>query len=61
MRLIDADVLKRALKNLKAESKNKWYTKGLQDAIDFYFPKIIDDIPTVTGGLENGTNKQADN
>lgn len=60
MRLIDADVLKRQLKNLKAESKNKWYTKGLQDAIDFYFPKIIDDIPTVTGGTENGTDQPSD-
>ena len=56
MRLIDADLLKNELKNLKAESKNKWYTKGLQDAIDFYFPQIIDDIPTVIGGSENGTN-----
>ncbi len=60
MRLIDADLLKNNLQNIKAESNNKWYAKGLQDAIDYYFPKIIDDIPTVTGGFENGTNQQAD-
>lgn len=47
MRLIDADALKRTLKNLKAEGNNKKYVQGLQNAIDDYFPQIIDDEPTI--------------
>ena len=47
MRLIDADELKEGLKDLKAEGYNQKYVQGLQDAIDDYFPQIIDDTPTV--------------
>ena len=47
MRLIDADELKKSLKELKAEGNNQKYVQGLQDAIDNYFPQIIDDAPTV--------------
>ena len=46
MRLIDADELKKDLKDLKAEGYNQKYVQGLQDAIDNYFPQIIDDAPT---------------
>lgn len=46
MRLIDADELKKGLKDLKAEGYNQKYVQGLQDAIDNYFPQIIDDAPT---------------
>lgn len=46
MRMVDADALKESLKNLKAEANNKKYEQGLQDAIDGYFPQIIDDAPT---------------
>lgn len=45
-RYIDADELKESLKNLKAKANNKKYEQGLQDAIDGYFPQIIDDAPT---------------
>ena len=47
MRLIDADALKESLKELKAEGNNRRYVQGLQDAIDGYFPQIIDDEPTI--------------
>lgn len=47
MRLIDADALKESLKELKAEGNNRRYVQGLQDAIDDYFPQIIDDEPTI--------------
>lgn len=47
MRLIDADALKESLKELKAEGNNRRYVQGLQDAIDDYFPQIIDDAPTI--------------
>lgn len=47
MRLIDADELKEGLKDLKAVGYNQKYVQGLQDAIDDYFPQIIDDAPTV--------------
>ena len=47
MRLIDADLLKDSLRNLKARGTNINYVKGLQNAIDDYFPQIIDDAPTV--------------
>ena len=45
-RYIDADKLKESLKELKAEGNNQKYIQGLQDAIDGYFPQIIDDEPT---------------
>lgn len=47
MRLINADTLKESLKELKAEGNNRRYVQGLQDAIDNYFPQIIDDAPTI--------------
>jgi hypothetical protein len=47
MRLINADALKESLKKLKAEGTNRKYVQGLQDAIDDYFPQIIDDEPTI--------------
>lgn len=47
MRLIDADALKESLKELKAEGNNRRYIQGLQDAIDDFFPQIIDDEPTI--------------
>lgn len=47
MRAIDADALKESLKELKAKGYNQKYVQGLQDAIDGYFPQIIDDMPTI--------------
>jgi hypothetical protein len=47
MRLIDADLLKDGLRNLKARGTNINYVKGLQDAVDDYLPQIIDDVPTI--------------
>ena len=47
VRLIDANALKESLKKLKAEGYNQKYVQGLQDAIDGYFPQIIDDAPTI--------------
>lgn len=46
-RYIDADELKERLKILEAKADNKKYEQGLQDAIDGYFPMIIDDAPTI--------------
>ena len=54
MRAIDADKLKEHLKKLKAKADNKKYEQGLQDAIDCYFPQIIDDAPTVDVQPDNG-------
>lgn len=47
-RYIDADALKESLKELEATGKgaNPKYLQGIQDAIDGYFPQIIDDEPT---------------
>lgn len=45
-RYIDADELKESLKKLKAKAYNQKYQQGLQDAIDGYFPQIIDNAPT---------------
>lgn len=47
MRLIDADLLKDSLRSLEARGTNIDYVKGLQNAIDDYFPQIIDDAPTI--------------
>lgn len=64
-RYIDADELKESLKALKAEGNNKKYVQGLQDAIDGYFPQIIDDAPTADvepvrhGRWIRGKNKSA--
>lgn len=47
-RYVDADALKESLKELEATGKraNPKYLQGIQDAIDGYFPQIIDDEPT---------------
>lgn len=45
-RYIDAEHLKETLKELEAQGGHKYYRKGIQDAIDGYFPQIIDDEPT---------------
>ena len=45
-RCIDADGLKESLRQLEARGNNRRYVQGLQDAIDVFFPKIIDDAPT---------------
>jgi hypothetical protein len=47
MRPIDADLLKDSLRSLEARGTNINYVKGLQNAIDEYFPQIIDNAPTV--------------
>lgn len=47
VRLIDANALKESLKHLKAKAYNQKYEQGLQDAIDGYFPQIIDNEPTI--------------
>lgn len=54
MRPIDADALKESLKKLKAKGYNQKYVQGLQDAIDGYFPQIIDDAPTINVQSVNG-------
>lgn len=56
MRPIDADALLEEVKRLKAEATNKYYQQGLQDAIDYYFPKIIEKQPTIE--TEATTNEQ---
>lgn len=45
-RYIDADELKEYLKDIEAQGNDRKLVKGLQDAIDYFFPQIIDDIPT---------------
>ena len=47
MRLIDADELKDSLGKCKVKGINPKYVQGAQDAIDGYFPQIIDDAPTI--------------
>ena len=54
MRTIDADALKEHLKKLKAKGCNQKYVQGLQDAIDCYFPQIIDGAPTIDVQSVNG-------
>ena len=54
VRLIDANALKESLKKLKAKGYNQKYVQGLQDAIDGYFPQIIDDAPTADVQPKNG-------
>lgn len=57
MRPIDADALLEELKQLEAEATNKYYQRGLQDAIGYYFPKIIEKQPTIE--TEAATNDGA--
>lgn len=39
-----AEKLKDSLSKLEANSPNKTYKKAMQDMLDYYFPKIIDDV-----------------
>lgn len=47
MRPIDADTLLKFIKDLRAEAYDMKYQKGLQDVINYYFPMIINDQPTI--------------
>lgn len=48
MRPIDADALLEKLKNLEASGGSNAYRKALNDALHYFFPKIIGEIPTIT-------------
>ena len=39
-----SEKFKDKLKNLEAKSYNKAYQTGMQDMLDYYVPKIIDDL-----------------
>lgn len=39
-----AEKLKESLSKLEANSPNKTYKTAMQDMLDYYFPKIIDDV-----------------
>ncbi len=39
-----AEKLKEYLSKLEANSPNKTYKTAMQDMLDYYFPKIIDDV-----------------
>lgn len=39
-----AESLKESLSKLEANSPNKTYKTAMQDMLDYYFPKIIDDV-----------------
>ena len=54
VRLIDANALKESLKKYKVKGYNHKYVQGMQDAIDGYFPRIIDDAPTIEAEPDNG-------
>ena len=41
--------LKESLSKLEANSPNKTYKKAMQDMLDYYFPKIIDDVAKEMG------------
>lgn len=43
MRLIDKDALLESLKDLEASGGSKMYRKALDDALHYFFPKIIED------------------
>lgn len=51
LRLINANALKESLKELKIVGNDTnndiRYIQGFQDAVDDYFPQIIDDTPTI--------------
>lgn len=47
MRLIDANALKKHLRNLVASGGHKYYRKGMDDTLHRHMPNIIDDQPTV--------------
>ena len=46
-RLIDANALKDALSNLEVLGGHKYYRNGMDDALHFHMPNIIDDALTV--------------
>lgn len=48
MRPIDADALLEKLKNLEASGGSNAYRKALNDALHYFFPKIIGELPTIT-------------
>lgn len=47
-RLIDKDVLLEELKKLEASGGSKEYRRALNDALHYFFPKIINELPTIT-------------
>lgn len=47
VRLIDANALKKHLRNLVASGGHKYYRKGMDDTLHRHMPNIIDDQPTV--------------
>jgi hypothetical protein len=47
VRLIDANALKKHLRNLVASGGHKYYRKGMDDTLHRHIPNIIDDQPTV--------------
>lgn len=48
MELIDKNVLLKKLENLEASGGSKMYRKALNDALHYFFPKIIGELPTIT-------------
>ena len=46
LRYIDAGRFKESLKNLEVCGNDIRYLQGLQDAMDVYFPMLIDNVPT---------------
>lgn len=44
MRLIDKDALLESLKDLEASGGSKMYRKALDDALHYFFPKIIEEM-----------------
>lgn len=46
-RLIDANALKEYLNSIEASGGHEYYRKGVDTALHFYMPTIIDDAPTV--------------
>lgn len=47
MILGDLDALKEYLKDMNVDGGHAYYRKGVQDAIDVFFPQFIDDQPTI--------------
>lgn len=47
MRLIDADALKYALSRLEATGGHKYYRQGMDDVLQKFMPKFIDEQPAV--------------
>lgn len=47
MILGDLDALKEYLKDMNVDGGHAYYRKGVQDAIDIFFPQFIDDQPSI--------------